>query len=92
MNSLEKNVEKCTITVKYIPLNTETASRVYEFDTTMTTKRLNEKNEEQLFDIKFLVILTCKNSKWDINLNIKKKKKKVKHRCFNFPHWTICVL
>ena len=63
VNSLEKNVEKCTITVKYIPLNTETASRVYEFDTTMTTKRLNEKNEEQLFDIKFLVILTCKNSK-----------------------------
>lgn len=64
INSLEKNVEKCTITVKYIPLSQETASRVYEFDTTMTTKLVNEKNEQQLFDIKFLIILSCKHSKF----------------------------
>jgi hypothetical protein len=62
LSFLEKNVEKCTITVKYIPLSQETASRVYEFDTTTTSKRINERSQEQLFDIKFLIILSCKHS------------------------------
>ena len=70
MNSLEKNVEKCSIQVKQIPINAESASRAYDFDHTMTCKGLNENNEEQLYDIKFLVILSCKNSK----LSFKNKK------------------
>ena len=63
INSLENNVEKCTITVKYIPLSQEAAAKVYDYETTMVTKMLNKNNEEQLFDIKFLIIINCKYGK-----------------------------
>ena len=63
MNSIEKNVEKCTITVKYIPISQESAGKVYDYDSTMMTKMLNKNNEEQLFDTKFLIIMNCKYGK-----------------------------
>ena len=62
INSIEKNVEKCTITVKHIPLSQESyANKIYDFDSTMLTKMYNKKKEEQLFDTKFLIIMNCKN-------------------------------
>jgi len=67
VNALEKNVEKCTITVKYVPLTQESASKVYDYDTTMITKRMNKNNEEQLFDIKFLIIMNCKYGRYQLN-------------------------
>ena len=59
---MEKNVAKCTFTVKYIPINQETAAnKAYDFDSSsMVTRMLNKNNEEQLFDIKFLIIMNCK--------------------------------
>lgn len=57
---MEKSIEKCTITVKYIPLSQDATAKVYDYDTSMITKRLNKNNEEQLFDIKFLIIMNCK--------------------------------
>ncbi|CAF0800148.1 unnamed protein product [Brachionus calyciflorus] len=61
INSLEKNIEKCTITVKYIPLTNDTAQKVYDYDSTMVTKKINKNNQEQLFDTKFLIIMTSKH-------------------------------
>ena len=61
INSLEKNVEKCSITVKHVPISQDTAAnKVYDFDSTMLTRMLNENHEEQLYDTKFLIILNCK--------------------------------
>lgn len=61
ITSLEKNIEKCTITVKYIPLSQDTiAAKVYEYDSTMITKMVNQNNEEQLYDTKFLIIMHSK--------------------------------
>ncbi len=61
INSLEKNVEKCTITVKYIPLNSGSGENgASEHDTTMVTKMIAKNNQEQLFDTKFLIIMNCK--------------------------------
>lgn len=57
---MEKNIEKCTITVKYIPLTNDTAQKVYDYDSTMITKKINNNNQEQLFDTKFLIIMTSK--------------------------------
>jgi len=58
---MEKNLEKCTITVKYIPLNQDTvATKVADYDSTMITKMMNQNNEEQLYDTKFLIIMTLK--------------------------------
>ena len=63
VNSLEKNVEKCTITVKYIPLNKE-ADKACDYDSTMLTKMVNKtNNQEELFDTKFLIIMNCKYGK-----------------------------
>ncbi len=65
--SLEKNVEKCTITVKYIPLNRETNEKAPDYESTMITKILNKtNNQEQLYDTKFLIIMNCKFGKWNI--------------------------
>lgn len=61
INSLEKNIEKCTITVKYIPLNQDTMAKCQDYDSTMITKKLNKNNEEQLYDTKFLIIMTSKH-------------------------------
>ena len=62
INSLEKNVEKCTISVKYIPVNPEdTAAKVPDYEATMMTKMLNKNNEEKLYDIKFLIIMNCRH-------------------------------
>jgi hypothetical protein len=64
INSLEKNVEKCTITVKYIPLNRETNEKAIDYDSTMITKILNKtNNQEQLYDTKFLIIMNSKYGK-----------------------------
>ena len=65
INALEKSVERCTITVKYIPISEdEMANKAYDYDSsTMLTKRLNKKsNEEQLYDTKFLIIMNCKHA------------------------------
>ena len=64
MAALEKTVEKCTITVKFIPLSQESTAKVYDYDSTMITKRLNKNDEEQLFDIKFLIIMNCKHGEF----------------------------
>ena len=64
INSIEKNVEKCTISVKYIPLSTDAAAaKVYDYDASMMTKMVNKENEEQLFETKFLIIMHCKYGK-----------------------------
>ncbi len=63
MNSMaEKSVESCNISIKYTPINDEQmASKAYEYDSTMLTKRINKKNnEEQLYDTKFIIIMKCK--------------------------------
>ena len=61
INSLEKNVEKCTISVKHVLVSQDTAAvKIYDFDATMITKRINENQEEQLYDTKFLIIINCK--------------------------------
>jgi hypothetical protein len=61
INSLEKNIDKCTITVKYVPLSDDTAAKIYDYnETTMVTKMMNKNNQEQLFDTKFLIIMTSK--------------------------------
>jgi hypothetical protein len=57
INFIEKNVEKCTITIKRVPLSQDSAAhKIYDFDTTMMTKI-----DDQLFDIKFLIIMNCKH-------------------------------
>lgn len=61
--SLEKNIEKCTITVKYVPLSQDSAAKVYDYDSTMITKMVNKNNEEQLYDTKFLIIMTSKHGR-----------------------------
>ena len=61
INSLEKNIDKCTITVKYVPLSDETAAKVYDYDTTLITKMTNKQNQEQLYDTKFLIIMNSKH-------------------------------
>lgn len=61
INSLEKNLEKCTITVKYIPLSDETAAKVADYETTLITKMVNQNNEEVLYDTKFLIIMSSKH-------------------------------
>ena len=84
---MEKNVEKCTITVKHIQLSQDTSvNKIYDFDSTMMTKMLNKNKEEQLFDTKFLIIMNCKHGKlqiffilirvkvrWNLTLTIFKK-------------------
>lgn len=60
INSLEKNLEKCTITVKYIPMSDETAAKVADYETTLITKMVNQNNEEILYDTKFLIIMSSK--------------------------------
>lgn len=60
INNIEKNVEKCTITIKHVLLNNESQTRVYDYDATMMKKVVNDKNEEEIFEIKFLIIMSCK--------------------------------
>ena len=61
INSLEKNVEKCSISVRHVPMSQDTAAaKIYDFDTTMITKMLNENQEEQLYDTKFSITMFCK--------------------------------
>jgi hypothetical protein len=36
------------------------AAKIYDFDTTMITKMLNENQEEQLYDTKFSITMFCK--------------------------------
>ena len=61
INSLEKNIEKCTITVKYIPLSQDTSAKIYDYNSTTVTKMIGKNNQEQLFDTKFLVIMNSKH-------------------------------
>ena len=63
MNSIEKNVEKCVITVKYIPLNKEDETRIYDYDATIMKKFRNKNNEEQYYETKFIIIMNCKYGK-----------------------------
>lgn len=60
ISSIEKSVEKCTITVKYIPVEKGDETKVYDYDATMMKKFRNKDNEEELFETKFLVIMNCK--------------------------------
>lgn len=60
INSLEKNVDKCTITVKYVPLSQDTVAKAYDYDSTMTASKLVSKNK-QLYDTKFLIIMNSKH-------------------------------
>ena len=60
INSLEKNVEKCIIAVKHLPISNDTAAKVYDYDTTMTTKKFNKNGQEQLYDVKFVVTMFSK--------------------------------
>ena len=57
---IEKNVEKCTISVKHIPIEREDKTKVYDYDATMIKKFKNKDNEEELYETKFLVIMSCR--------------------------------
>jgi hypothetical protein len=60
ISSIEKNVEKCTISVKYIPLENDDKTKVYDYDASMIKKFKNKDNQEELYETKFLVIMNCK--------------------------------
>jgi spore cortex formation protein SpoVR/YcgB (stage V sporulation) len=60
LNSIEKNVERCTILIKYIPISQQSSARIYDFEATSVTRIINSKNEEQLYETKFLIVMHCK--------------------------------
>ena len=67
INSIEKNVEKCAISVRLLPLSQQAAAaKAYDYDTTMVTKVMGKSDNGdeqvvQLFDTKFLIIMHCKH-------------------------------
>lgn len=61
INSMEKLVEKCTITIKYVPYIRDPSQKACDYDSTMITKVYDkESKQEQLYDTKFLIIMYCK--------------------------------